>query len=159
MSEDTLERISQEMSKHLGTTLQPQEGMLVLADDQEQNQVTLEVGAHDGLLYLISPIVRLPQAALLWPEANDDEAEKTLLAHAPVSRLMLVLNGDTQAHAKSTVALDPENEQLVLIQRLSASLSGQEVLAHIQAAGEHLDRLRAGVRAVLKQNPNTAGAH
>jgi hypothetical protein len=149
MSEDTLVRISQEMSRQLGLTLAPQDGVLLLADDNEQNQVSIEVGTEDGMLYLRSPIVSWPSASLLWPEPDDTEAEKLLLSHAAVSRLMLILNGDTQTHASCSVALDAGSAQLVLIERLQSSLSGQEVLVRIQALGEHMVRLRSAVKQVL----------
>jgi hypothetical protein len=159
MSEDTLQRISQEMSRQLGQTLQPQDGLLVLADENEQLQVSIEVGALDGMLYLISPIVGLPPDAMVWPEPDDQEAWQTLLAHAAVSRLMLVLNGDIQAHASCSVALDAGSGQLLMIERLPASLSGQDVLARIEAAGQHMARLRAAVRQLLKPINSTGGPH
>lgn len=159
MSEDTLQRIGQEMSRLLGQTLQPQDGLLVLADENDQLQVGIEVGALDGMLYLISPIVALPPEAMMWPDPDDQQAGQTLLAHAAVSRLMLVLNGDTQAHASCSVALDAGSGQLLMIERLPASLSGQDVLARIEAAGQHMARLRAAVRQVLKPFTSAAGSH
>jgi hypothetical protein len=158
MSEDTLQRISREMSKLLGSELQPQDGMLVLSDESEQNQITLEQGALDGQLYLTSPIFQMPPESLHWPQTDERKAPKPMLDYAAVSRLMLVLNGDTQTHASRTVALESGTEQLMLIERLPKDLSGQEALARINAAGEYISRLRAAVQQILKQMSNESGA-
>jgi hypothetical protein len=148
MTDHPLERLRAELSLALNLALDIQDDTIALADAQQDAQVRLALGAHDGQLHLICPVATIPDEASSWVAGDEADPAAIWRPYGVLSRWLLQLNGDTGPHAQHRLALDGSG-QLLLMAQLSPSLTGPQVLAHLHDLGLYLGRIRQALQATL----------
>lgn len=128
------------LSHRVGTTLDPADGMVVLADERQSVKLIIEMATRQPeRFYAIVPFADIPE---------DSDAAATLASQ------LMVLNADREALDDANLCADPQRGKFCLIKTCSLTMDPVAFIEAIEALGELGDR----VATLLDDGPDMAPA-